>query len=114
VCDGGRERTGNLGGDKIRRIEVRRRLQHKVALVPRRVVAHIRAQKLIDVCELGGPQVERLEHPLPVTPGMVVLRIIVEHRRDEVELAGRIPKRGNARATVEPHLVVLYVVHALL
>lgn len=50
--------------DDVRR-EAGRVVDDEEALVPRRVVAEVALEEMVDILELGRPQVELLQHPLP-------------------------------------------------
>lgn len=99
----------------------------KVAVMPRRVVPHVRKKKVVGVRKLVVPEVGVVQvgqKPLAVAPGMVVLGVHAEDASDEAELPpcdferlrGRLLSGrwfGDVRdeqSTVVPDLVRLHVV----
>lgn len=89
---------------------------HEKAMMPRRIISHIRPQHVLHKLQFTLPQtlliVEIREQPLPVAPRVVVLRIVPEATRDERELRGGLAQESDEEASVVPDLVGFEVFHS--
>ena len=61
---------------------------HKEAVVPGRVVPHVRIDAFLAQRELGLPLAKLLHEPLAVRPGMVVLGLHTERLAHKLEVGG--------------------------
>lgn len=108
-------------------------LEHKEALIPRRVVAHVLRDEFVHVDELVVEKavygnrlakkkftnieqlkrfsLERLNRPLAMLPCMIVLGVRVQDFLRQTELTRRIVQPLDDHAPMVPHLVVLGIVH---